>query len=438
MAAAIAAAALVLGLVATPAQAASAYDAATQSSLRNLVSAMQWWSAFDNDDRFDGLEVADLAGWGWSPTGSTYTEIVIEGDGLSWRATAQDTHAGSTEYTYTSTTAVNGVTPGAVRASAPQPPALPVEAGVDVVDVGLAIDIDALAAALTAGGVSYQAACEASVFSPGTHAARSSVPDHVLACESAVAASNATWRSVLSAMLKAGGRQALQQLALDFVGAGTSPATEPDWVGDPDGPPSPRPVPPSLPDNIWKIVRKADRITAPALTPEEKRVVVSQCLALAARAGVDGMRRCNGETPIFLSGRSDTPEPTQHDLDAILSNPSWIELNRKQPPNDRGWLDAHPSCVGRQQGVRDCDEFPFASTHQGGQAASPAVSLRVLDAQQNQMQGSKLTSFYGPLWCDVSHGDEFWVIPLPERPSLPREQQLPTLAWCDNAVRPLP
>ncbi|WP_149203492.1 NucA/NucB deoxyribonuclease domain-containing protein [Actinotalea subterranea] len=363
---------------------------------------------------------------------------MIEGDGESWRATAQDTHAGSTEYTYTSTAAVNGVTPGSVRASSPQPAAVPAAPGASVIDVGLAIDIDALATALMSGAVTTQMVCEAAVVYPGTHTAGSSVPDHVLACESAAAASNATWRSVLAAMLKAGGRVALQQLALDFVGAGTEPASPPEWVGNPEAPRTPPPVPTGLPNNIWRVVPKADRLTAPELTPEEKQVVVTQCLALAARAGIDGMQRCNGDTPIFLSGRSDTPEPTQHDFEAIRANPMWLVLNRQQPPNDRAWLQNHPSCAGRVRDVRDCDEFPFASTKQGGERAEPPVSLRVLDASQNRSQGRKLLSFFQDPRCNVGAGDEFWAVPLPERPGLPRAEQLPTLGWCDDDVVVVP
>lgn len=431
------AAVIALGVGAPPAQAASIYDPATQSSLRNLVTAMQSWSMFDNNDRYDGVAVSDLAGWGWHPTGTTYTEIVVERDGQSWRATAQDTHAGSTEYTYTSAAAVNGVSPGSVQASAPQPPALPTTAGATVIDVGLAIDIDALASALQAGAVTYQMVCDASVFYRGTNAAGSSVWDHTLACQSIASTSNVTWRSLLSAMLKAGGRQALQQIAQEFVGDGTAPASPPTWLGDPEGPPTQRPLPPALPNNIWKIVPKANRLTAVELTPEEKQIVVTQCLNLAARAEIDGMQRCNGQTPIFLSGRSDVPEPTQHDLEAFLTNPAWLELNRKSPPNDRGWLEHHPSCAGRIPDVLDCDEFPFNSTQQGGQFANPPVSLRVLDAPQNRLQGTKLNQFYSHLYCQVDDGDEFLAIPLPDQPGLPREEKLPSLAWCGNNLFPL-
>ena len=143
---------------------------------------------------------------GLAADGTTYTEIVVERDGQSRRATAQDTHTGATEYTFTSATAVNGVSAGSVRASSPQPATLPAAPGSSVIDVGMAIDIDALAAAFQAGAVTYQMACDAVLFSPGSPQA---------------------------------------------------------WLGDPEGLDDPRPTPPSLPNNIWKIVPKADRIATP-------------------------------------------------------------------------------------------------------------------------------------------------------------------------------
>ncbi len=389
---------------------------------------------FDNDGRFDGLTVAALSGWGWRPTGGTYTEIVVEDGGRSWRATAQDTRAGGTEYTYSLLAPVNGVAPGSVRASLPQPVALPAAAGAVVVDVGDAIDVDRLARALAAGTVTQKMVCEMSALSPGTHAARSSVPDHTLACEAALAGGAVTWRALLATMLRSGGRIALQQLALELVGDGSTPPAPPAPPTDPDAPP--RPLPPTLPDNIWEVVRKADRVDAPQLSAEEKRVVVEQCVKLAVRAGKDAMARCTGETPIFLSGRSDVPQPTQHDLDALMRHPDWFSLNRQTPSHSRGWLTNHPACADRVDGVLDCDEFPFASTQQGGATASPPVSLRTLDWQQNRAQGSKLQIFYSTPGCDVAHGDEFWVVPLPE--SAGPVRRLPTLAWCDSALTPVP
>ena len=75
----------------------------------------------------------------------------------------------------------------------------------------------------------------------------------------AFAAGTVTQRMALPATtLRPGGRIALQQLALDLIGDGSSPLAPPVPPTDPDRPP--RPLPPTLPDNIWEIVRKADRV----------------------------------------------------------------------------------------------------------------------------------------------------------------------------------
>ena len=432
------AAALSLGMISGPAQAASPYDPATQSSLRNLVTAIQSWAMFDNDDRYDGLTIAALADWGWRPTGGTYTEIVVEDGGRAFRATAQDTRSGGTEYTYTLVAPVNGVSPGVVRASVPQPVAPPAAAGASVVDVGKALDVDKLARALAAGTVTQKAVCELSALSPGTHYARSSVPDHALACEAALASGTVTWRELLAIMMRQGGRVALQQLALSLIGDGSRLPAPPQPPADPEAPAQPAPLPPSLPDSIWEILPKALRLRAPGLTDEDKVVVVEQCYMYAVRAGIDAFDRCTGDTPVFLSGRADVPQPTQHDLDAILRNPQWFALNRQSPPHSRAWLRTHPSCQDRVNGELDCDEFPFAATRQGGQVAVPAVSLKVLDALENREQGRKLGMFYDIAGCDVAAGGQFFVVPLPERRGLPREQQLPTSAWCNTTVVPVP
>ncbi|MHA3948887.1 NucA/NucB deoxyribonuclease domain-containing protein [Cellulomonas bogoriensis] len=389
---------------------------------------MEWYAAFDGGNRFTGVTERALAGWGWRPTANKYVEITIENDGRAWRATAQDVRAGAREFTYTSATPVNGVSRGSVQLSSPQPPANPPTAGVTIIDVADAIDIDALARALVAAGVSTRAVCEASLAAQGTHLARSTVPDHVLACEAAAAAPNATMRTVLAALMRAGGAVAVQLVALEFVGTGAQPTTPP-WVGDPDGPPTPRPTPPSLPDDIWKVVPKAERFArVNQVSPEHARTAVERCLTQLTYAGLDAHKRCD-DAPTFYGGRSDTPEATQHDAEAISRHPQWSQLNRKEPANSRDWLRDAPECDGNSREIH-CDEFPFASTRQGGASASPPVSLKLISRADNAAQGSKLAMFYAT--CGISDGDTFLVVPLPEVPGIPRESQAPTLAVCNG------
>lgn len=421
-------AALIVTAGAVPASAASPYDVVTASSMRNLVNAMEYYAAFDSDGTYVDVDAAALADWGWRPGSTTAVQIVIEGDGESWWAVAQDVRPGASEYTFTSTTRVNGVNPGSVGVSSPQPAVQASVAGVEIRDVGQQVDIDQLALALAAGGVTASQLCEASVFIPGTHQSGSSVSDQTIACETAAAASGATLRSVLAAMLKAGGTAVVSMIALEFVGTGSQPATVPDWVGDPDGPPTSRPVPPSLPSNIWKLPRAAHKLAEQnQLDDQTARTVVSQCLTYVTNAmsGADPYKECSTK-PIFMSGRADVPEATEHDTEALASNPAWVQLNYRpaaQNPSSRTWYASDPECLAAAPG-QNCDEYPFFATEQGGGAAVPRPSLKAVDGLQNQNQGRLYGSFLTV--CGVENGDEFLAVPVPA--SAPT---VPTLAICN-------
>jgi len=56
----------------------------------------------------------------------------------------------------------------------------------------------------------------------------------------------------------------------------------------------------------------------------------------------------------------------------------------------------------------DCDEYPFASTKQGGEAAS----IRFIDSSDNRSAGAKLGAFYyRERVKDGDFGSKFWVKP---------------------------
>lgn len=418
---------LVLAGTAVPASAASPYDPGTAASMRNLAVAMQSYAMFDGNDLYTEVTRDALADWGWTPGSSMAVQIVIEGDGESWWAVGQDTHAGSREYTFTSNTKVNGVSPGAVGASSPQPPVAATTPGVEIRDVGDQVDIDELAAQLVAGAVTVQQVCDATVTLPGTHTAGSSLSDQTLACEAAVA-SGASMRSVLAAILKAGGEAVVTYIALEFIGDGSSPASTPPWVGTPQGPTTPRPVPATIPDSVWKVTRVAERFAAAnQVDNQTARTVVRQCLAYVANAmnGLDPYEECSS-TPIFASGRSDVPEATQHDTEALAQNPAWVQLNYRpaaENPSYPGWYSNDPICTAKLPG-QNCDEYPFYSTQQGGHVAVPRPSLKAIDGPQNQLQGTKYNTFRAA--CGLQSGDAFLAIPIPA--SAPT---VPTVAVCN-------
>ena len=85
------------------------------------------------------------------------------------------------------------------------------------------------------------------------------------------------------------------------------------------------------------------------------------------------------------------------------------------------WKDSDPICQAKLSG-QNCDEFPFASTQQGGGSAVPRPSLMAIDGGQNQLEGSKLgTTFYGG--CAIQGGDPFLIIPVP--PTMPLTATVP-------------
>lgn len=71
-----------------------AYDAVTQSSLRNLATALQSYAL--DAGSVDGVTVEALAGWGWVPQDSTAVTIWVRGD--DFRVVAQDVRPGASAF----------------------------------------------------------------------------------------------------------------------------------------------------------------------------------------------------------------------------------------------------------------------------------------------------------------------------------------------------
>jgi hypothetical protein len=111
------------------------------------------------------------------------------------------------------------------------------------------------------------------------------------------------------------------------------------------------------------------------------------------------------DLPVFISGQN-TPETTQHIADAIAGGqPSTLTYlgSNSQLHHSRDWLDNDPRCQDAQG--RWCDEYPFASTAEGGQANNS--SLRLVPAREQQSQGGSLRQFYRR--CNIVAGTKFKV-----------------------------
>lgn len=111
---------------------------------------------------------------------------------------------------------------------------------------------------------------------------------------------------------------------------------------------------------------------------------------------------------------SDVVEAARHDAAAIAGNPAWLVLTRRRPPTvTPGWYRSYAPCDVAYDGlVVNCDEYPYASTAEGGPAApaKPQASLRLLDKDGNQQEGRWLGGFFTR--CGIENGDQFWVVPL--------------------------
>lgn len=130
----------------------------------------------------------------------------------------------------------------------------------------------------------------------------------------------------------------------------------------------------------------------------------------------------------------ETPQTSQHILDAILNEnsatnivhaPFW--LTRKSPPHSRRWLRTNANCTSRVRGMTSCDEYPFASTEEGGSRNQLRVSLRLVPVYEQSLQGGLLSAFYAACRISTSRTSAnpiydkrtFLVVPTPHTPGFP-------------------
>lgn len=134
------------------------------------------------------------------------------------------------------------------------------------------------------------------------------------------------------------------------------------------------------------------------------------CLASNIAALFPGISSpCDADVALFFVGM-DTPETLDHTVDALLINPRWTLLHRQIPPHSRAWTRSDSRCAGRSRTMW-CDEYPFASAEEGG---GPWVSLRLIPAAEQRVQGGRLSALYADPDCNLaSSGRPFAVIPVP-------------------------
>ncbi len=315
---------------------------------------------------------------------------------------------------------------------------------------------DALVGAYGAGSA-YTACVNA--FARGTHQAGSSLTDQQIACLGATQAGQ-TFREFIRSYLKT---ITSSQVTALLAGAGidTRPNADPnlDWgkslpagcswadfmtISCPDGLHRPASAP-AQQDPTWGNNRATNSATArvtngipeddpipdqntPIGQPLPSRIAMDvvlqeQCQENAVRWGEQaGIEPDDCDSlPIFGTGNN-SPEASQHDLDAIIGNPEWMRLHYFAPseklaegkPRASSW----PNCTGTAS--MQCDEFPYYSTDEGWPDGIPDV--KQIPQSDNASQAGKLTSFYHG--CARFAGTQvhteqraFLVVPIPALPT---------------------
>ncbi|WP_261858900.1 putative Ig domain-containing protein [Photobacterium sanguinicancri] len=136
--------------------------------------------------------------------------------------------------------------------------------------------------------------------------------------------------------------------------------------------------------------------------------VNSAIMARTIQRCMNGDDDCKSDLNIFVVG-DDTPEARDHIGDAQSVGYPAI-LNRIKPPHPRGWLRKFkgPGKICDGGAGTDCDEYPYASSQQGGK--NGFVSLRSINSYQNQHSGRLLGQFYSK--CNINSGDSYKVLPV--------------------------
>jgi len=120
---------------------------------------------------------------------------------------------------------------------------------------------------------------------------------------------------------------------------------------------------------------------------------------------------------IVVIGSNMHPESQEHIRDAAVGRgsngvPIPLLIKYKKGANkNRGWLGRTLECRGKTGGVtgKDCDEFPFATSANGGQSAYKRlqVSLRPISSCDNQCAGR----LWGRAVGMGKNGDKYLVVP---------------------------
>ena len=138
---------------------------------------------------------------------------------------------------------------------------------------------------------------------------------------------------------------------------------------------------------------------------------------------------CVPDFNVFIVGDT-TPEHRAVVTTAML-NGAPFGLHYYKAGHDRGWLISDRKCKGsRLNGAfTDCDEYPYASSYEGGKNNANYTTTQVISASDNQHAGRMLGAMYKV--CKMQDRESFNVIPLANDAGTP----IPTSYLCHNGNR---
>jgi RHS repeat-associated protein len=107
--------------------------------------------------------------------------------------------------------------------------------------------------------------------------------------------------------------------------------------------------------------------------------------------------------PTIIFGEIDMPDIASNVRQAIEDQGYTNILHRKDPPWSRSWVNA--TCWlqwgSPPAGKNSCDEYPFATTQEGGLGSW----VNWVEPRQNSRQGFHIKSFYSPSGCGIVAND---------------------------------
>jgi RHS repeat-associated protein len=150
------------------------------------------------------------------------------------------------------------------------------------------------------------------------------------------------------------------------------------------------------------------RQTSKALLQAQSGVLASTAvIVMLAEMCYDNSRNCLLSIPVYVTGGAQMPETAWHIISSQLGEGS---NNAPTPALLNGYLKQSRNFIDRVcdadmrdrfeslRGVRGtCDEYPFSTTLQGGEANfnNGGVSLRMVSTIEQSIQGGQIKAFYG-------------------------------------------